>query len=67
MRGVYQVTATKGGKTITSEIVGSLAEKDTLFARLMNRHKILHSNRHLWKLSEVKVIKNLNLIINKNE
>ena len=37
MRGVYQVTATKGGKTITSEIVGSLAEKDTLFARLMNR------------------------------
>tara|TARA_R110000764_G_C10725908_1_gene348739 strand:- start:99 stop:281 length:183 start_codon:yes stop_codon:yes gene_type:complete len=56
---IYQVTATKGGKTITSEIVGSLADKETLFARLMNRHKVLHSNRLLWKLTEVKLNKKI--------
>tara|TARA_R110000803_G_scaffold177813_4_gene240235 strand:+ start:35 stop:220 length:186 start_codon:yes stop_codon:yes gene_type:complete len=60
MKGVYQVTATKGGKTITSEVFGSLAEKETLFATLMNRHKILHSYRNLWKLSSITLIKPIN-------
>jgi|TARA_R110000744_G_scaffold140828_1_gene252142 hypothetical protein len=60
MKGVYQVMATKGGKTITSEVFGSLAEKGTLFARLMNRHKIMHSERNLWKLSSVTLITPIN-------
>ena len=59
MKGLIQVTATKGGKTITSEVYGDLANKQVLFARLMNRNKILHSNRHLWKITEVKLIKEI--------
>tara|TARA_R110001606_G_C15246380_1_gene636827 strand:- start:445 stop:717 length:273 start_codon:yes stop_codon:yes gene_type:complete len=59
MKGLIEVTATKGGKTITSEVFGDLANKQVLFARLMNRNKILHSNRHLWKITEVKLIKEI--------
>ncbi len=59
MKGLIQVTATKGGKTIASEVYGDLANKQVLFARLMNRNKILHSNRHLWKITEVKLIKEI--------
>lgn len=59
MKGLIQVTATKGGKTISSEVYGDLANKQVLFARLMNRNKILHSDRHLWKLTEVKLIKEI--------
>lgn len=59
MKGLIQVTATKGGKTISSEVYGDLANKQVLFARLMNRHKILHSQRNLWKLSEVKLNKQI--------
>ena len=55
MKGLIQVTATRGGKTITSEVYGDLAEKQILFERLLNRHKIIHSERNLWKLSEVKL------------
>jgi hypothetical protein len=60
MKGLIQVTATKGGKTITEDVYGDLADKEGLFARLMNRHKVLHSQRLLWKLSEVKLIKEIN-------
>ena len=59
MNGVYEVTATKGGKTITAEVFGSLAEKEALFARLMNRHKVLHNDRHLWKLSSTNLVKEI--------
>jgi hypothetical protein len=61
MRGLIQVTATKGGKTITSEVYGDLADKQTLFDRLMNRHKIVHNERHLWKLSSVVINEEVNL------
>jgi hypothetical protein len=59
MKGLIQVTATKGGKTISSEVYGDLANKQVLFARLMNHNKILHSNRHLWKLTDIKLIKQI--------
>jgi hypothetical protein len=55
--GTYSVSATKGGKTITAEVLGDLANKETLFARLMNRNKINLNDRHLWKLSETKLVK----------
>jgi len=61
MRGLIQVTATKGGKTITSEVYGDLADKQTLFDRLMNRHKITHNERHLWKMSRVVINEEINL------
>tara|TARA_R110000772_G_C12969862_1_gene404502 strand:+ start:177 stop:356 length:180 start_codon:yes stop_codon:yes gene_type:complete len=59
MKGIIEVTATKGGKTITEDVYGDLADKEGLFARLMNRHKVLHAERLLWKLSEVKLIKEI--------
>ena len=46
MRGLIQVTATKGGRTITSEVFGDMGDKETLFGQLMNRHKITHNERH---------------------
>lgn len=55
MKGLIQVTATRGGKTITSEVYGDLSKKQILFERLLNRHKIIHSERNLWKLSEVRL------------
>jgi len=55
MKGLIQVTATKGGKTITAEVYGNMNEKDVLFIRLMNRYKIVHRERYLWKLSSVKL------------
>ena len=60
MKGVIEVTATRGGKTIEGEVFGSLADRDKLFARLMNKHKIIHSQRLLWKLTNVKLIKEIN-------
>tara|TARA_R110002153_G_scaffold274009_1_gene446557 strand:- start:1774 stop:2046 length:273 start_codon:yes stop_codon:yes gene_type:complete len=59
MKGLIEVTATKGGKTITSEVFGDLSNKDRLFARLMNHNKIIHSQRILWKLTNVKLIKEI--------
>tara|TARA_R110002072_G_scaffold97926_2_gene215426 strand:- start:2740 stop:2922 length:183 start_codon:yes stop_codon:yes gene_type:complete len=59
MKGVIEVTATRAGKTIESEVYGDLADRETLFARLMNHKKIIHSQRNLWKLSNVKLIKEI--------
>ena len=61
MKGLIKVTATKGGKTIDSEVFGSLSDRETLFARLMNRHKIIHSERHLWKIASVVINKEIKL------
>ena len=59
MKGLIKVTATKGGKTITSNVYGDLANKQVLFARLMNHNKVLHRDRNLWKLTDVKLIKEI--------
>ena len=59
MKGVIEVTATRAGKTIESEVYGDLAERDKLFARLMNKHKIIHSQRLLWRLSNTTLIKEI--------
>lgn len=59
MKGKIKASATKGGKTISSEIFGDLAKKEAIFQTLMNRHKVLHKDRNLWKLSEVKLIKEI--------
>ena len=34
-------------------------EKETLFNRLMSRHKIPHSRRNEWKLQDVKLNKEI--------
>ena len=60
MKGLIQVAATKGGKTISSKVYGDLANRERLFVLLMNHNKILHSNRHLWKLTDVTLIKEIN-------
>lgn len=59
MKGLYQVTARRGGKLVTSEVYGNIAEKETLFNRLMSRHKIPHSRRNEWKLQDVKLNKEI--------
>ena len=59
MKGVILVSATKGGKTIEGEVFGSLADKETLFSRLMNKHKVIHSQRLLWRLSNTTLIKEI--------
>jgi hypothetical protein len=59
MKGLIEVTATKGGKVMTDEIYGDLADKASLFARLMNRNKVLHSQRSLWRLTNIKLIKEI--------
>jgi len=59
MKGLYEITATKGGKSITSEVFGSMANKEQLFQLLMNRHKILHSERILWKMTSTNLIKQI--------
>jgi hypothetical protein len=55
LRGLIQVTATKGHKTITAEVFGTTECTETLFARLMNRNKIVHAERPKWKLLDVKL------------
>ena len=37
MKGLIQITATKGRKTISDEVYGNISEVETLKARLMNR------------------------------
>jgi hypothetical protein len=59
MKGLYQVTAQKGRRIISSEVYGDSDDKDTLFARLMNRHKIVHSQRPLFKVIEIKLNKDM--------
>ncbi len=57
MIGLIQVTATKGRKTISGEVYGNLSEVDTLKSRLMNRNKIVHSERSSWKVDNIKMNK----------
>jgi len=59
MKGLYQVTAMRAKKIISSEVYGNIAEKDTLFNRLMSIHKIPHTRRNEWKLQEVKLNKEI--------
>ena len=60
MKGLIEVTATRGGKVVEAKVYGDLADKETLFARLMNHKKVIHGQRHLWKLTNVKLIKEIN-------
>ena len=59
MKGLYQVTAMRAKKIISSEVYGNIAEKETLFNRLMSLHKIPHTRRHEWKLQDVKLNKEI--------
>jgi len=59
MKGLYQVTAMRAKKIISSEVYGNIAEKETLFNRLMTRHKISHARRHEWKLQNIKLNKEI--------
>ena len=40
MIGLFEVSATKAGKTISCTMFGNIAEKEQLFGELMNQHKI---------------------------
>lgn len=59
MKGLYQVTAMRAKKIISSEVYGNIAEKDTLFNRLMSIHKIPHTRRNEWKLQDIKLNKEI--------
>ena len=59
MKGLYQVTAQKGKRILSSEVYGDSDDKDSLFSRLMNRHKIIHSDRPKFKLTDIKLNKNM--------
>ena len=61
MKGLIQLTATKGGRTITSEVFGDMGDKEMLFGQLMNRHQVPTNERNLWKLTEVKLNKEVNV------
>ncbi len=60
MKGLYQVTARRSNRVISEEVYGNIAEKETLFNRLMTRHKIPHARRHEWKLQDIKLNKEIN-------
>jgi hypothetical protein len=59
MKGLYQVTAQKGKRILSSEVYGDSDDEDSLFSRLMNRHKIIHSQRTLFKLTDIKLNKDM--------
>ena len=59
MKGLIEVTASKGGKIISDTVFGDMSEKDVLLARLMNHKKIVHKDRILWKLTSIKLIKKI--------
>jgi len=59
MKGLIEVTASKGGKIISDTVFGDMGEKDVLFSRLMNRKKIVHKDRVFWKLTNIKLIKKI--------
>ncbi len=59
MKGLIEVTASKGGRVISDTVFGDMGKKDVLFARLMNRKKIVHKDRVLWKLTNIKLIKKI--------
>jgi len=57
LKGLIQVTATKGKKKLSSEVYGDTEDEDTLKARLMNNHKIIHGERPQWKVTNIKLNK----------
>ncbi len=59
MKGMYKVTARRAGKTISGVVYGNINEKDRLLARLMNHHKIVHSQRLEYRLQSVELIKDI--------
>ena len=61
MTGLIQVTANRGHKTISSEVFGDMDKPDVLFARLMNRNKIVHGDRTKWKLIDISMNKELSI------
>jgi hypothetical protein len=61
MKGLIQVTATKGKKIITAEVFGDILQPAALMGRLLNRNKILHRDRPLWILKETKLNKEIKL------
>ena len=61
MKGLIQVTAIKGKKTITAEVFGDIDKPDELIGRLLNRNKILHRDRPLWIMKEIKLNKEIKL------
>ena len=56
MKGMYKVTARRAGKQISGVVYGNINEKDRLFARLMNHHKIVHSQRLEYRLQSVELV-----------
>ena len=62
MKGLFQITATKGKKIITAEVFGDTDKPDEVVLEiLLNRHKILHKDRPLWTLKEIKLNKEIKL------
>lgn len=59
MKGLFEVSARSSNKVITGEVYGSLSDKQTLFARLMNRFKVKINDRYKWKLQDVKLKKQI--------
>ncbi len=57
MKGLIEVTATKGKKTLSSEVYGDTENEETLKARLMNRYKVVHGERPQWKVTNIKLNK----------
>lgn len=60
MKGLYQVSAMRSNKIISDEVYGNIADKQTLFNRLMTRYKIPHARRHEWKLQNIILNKEIN-------
>ncbi len=65
MRGLIQVTASKGTKKnkkfVTSQVYGDIEDEDTLKGRLMNRHKIVHGDRPKWELTDIIMNKEISM------
>ena len=61
MTGLIQVTAKRGHKTISSEVFGDMDNPDVLFARLMNKNKIVHGDRTKWELIDINMNKELSI------
>ena len=56
MKGMYKVTARRAGKTISGVVYGNINEKDRLLARLMNHHKVVHTQRVEYRLQSVELV-----------
>ena len=57
MIAVINTTLKGNKKELTAEVVGSLADKAKLKARVLNYFKIPLNKRHLYKLQSTKVIR----------